>query len=227
MFKDLINAFRGDTLMNGVLADFTAMMEDARWMFDVIGQSLVHQRDPEENKQQVYDRDIRLNQSERSIRKRIIQHLTISPHRDLGTSLVLFSVAKDAERLGDYCKNLQELALLIHGRAYPVQYAPRLQTMHGDIAALFEATSKAFSSADVAAAEATMESAREISRACDQIVEEIMASETTGDARNAVAVTMTVRYYKRVTAHLSNIASGVVNPVHKIDFYKPDGESES
>ena len=75
---------------------------------------------------------------------------------------------------------------------------------------------------DATAAEATMDAAREISRQCDQIVEEIMATESTGDARNAVAVTMTVRYYKRVTAHLSNIASGVVNPVHKIDYYKPD-----
>jgi len=40
--------------------------------------------------------------------------------------------------------------------------------------------------------------------------------------REAIPWALTARYLKRVAAHISNIASGLVMPVHKIDYYDKD-----
>jgi len=222
MLRDLIKAFREDSLMNSILNEFSLMMEDARWMFERLGNSLVSGGHPEEYRQQIYDRDIRINKAERSIRKRIIEHLSLNPGKDLGSSLVLFSAAKDAERLGDYCKNLLEVAILLHGRSYPEALSGRIARMHGRISGLFTQAAMAFSQANSENAVAVMEEVRTISKECDGMVEEIMNGTDDQDAKSAVAATLTARFFKRVAGHISNIASGVVNPVHQIDYYPPN-----
>jgi phosphate transport system protein len=58
----------------------------------------------EEVKDSIYTRDQSVNELERSIRRKILRHLTIHPGDDVAACLALMSVAKDAERIGDYCK---------------------------------------------------------------------------------------------------------------------------
>lgn len=222
MLRDLLEAFTKDSLMSTILNEFALMMEDARWMFESVGHTLIDGVDPQQYRQQLYERDIRINKAERSIRKKIIEHLTLSPAKDLGSCLVLFSAAKDAERLGDYCKNLSELAALLHGRPYPQRFAPRIGHLHGAIGALFTSTALAMSEARTEHATTVMETARKLSRDCDQLLVEILDGPDDQDAKAAVATAMTARYLKRVAGHISNIASGVVNPVHKIDFFLED-----
>jgi phosphate uptake regulator len=132
----------------------------------------------------------------------------------------LFSAAKDAERLGDYCKNLQEVAGFCSGKAYPQKWFPRIRKMHETITQFFTRTALAFSQADEAEAKALMEDFRTLGHECDEIVEELLAGNHSLNAQEAVAVCLTVRYFKRTAAHISNIASGIVNPVHKIDYLK-------
>ena len=130
-FKELFNAFKEDTLMETILNEFSLMIEDGRWMFEVIGDSLLKGEDPEAHKEEIYSRDVRVNKTERSIRKKIVEHLTLNPRNDLGNCLIMFSAAKDAERLGDYCKNLLEVSELLKGRRYPEKWFPPIKDIHG------------------------------------------------------------------------------------------------
>ena len=42
--------------------------------------------------------------------------------------------------------------------------------------------------------------------------------------RDAVCLVLVLRFYKRLVAHMSNIATTVVMPVDMIDFYDEPGE---
>ncbi|HJN42747.1 MAG: hypothetical protein CL477_14215 [Acidobacteria bacterium] len=64
-----------------------------------------------ESRTRIYDLDVEVNKLERSIRKRIVAHLSTPGSRvDVPYCLLLMSLAKDVERLGDYAKNLSEVA---------------------------------------------------------------------------------------------------------------------
>ena len=55
------------------------------------------------------------------------------------------------------------------------------------------------------------------------IIDEILADDSI-PTRDAVIMALTVRFLKRISAHLSNLASSVVNPFDRIGF-KPRTES--
>ena len=222
MFKEWIRALKEDANMKAMLQEYTAMIGVARWMFETIGKALLDDLDPLRYQQELLAKDQKLNRAERDIRKRIIEHLAFNPGEDLGTCLVLFSGAKDAERLGDYCKNLQEVAIFLKGKPYPDRFLHRVRAVYAAIVAQFEEVAKAFADGDAARAQAVMDQMKHVKKECNDIVGEIMDGPDDQDAKGAVATSLTVRYFKRIAAHISNIASGVINPVHKIDYYKPE-----
>ena len=52
-----------------------------------------------------------INAYEREVRRKVFTHLAVTGERDLHAGLVLVSVVIDIERIGDYTKNIVELAL--------------------------------------------------------------------------------------------------------------------
>ena len=226
MFREWLHVFKEDAVMTKILAEYEAMIEDARWMFHAIGQSLVGGEPPESFSEELLERDQRLNQAEKRIRKRIIEHLALNPAKDLGLCLVLFSGVKDAERLGDYCKNLQELSGHLRGYDLLPAYRPAIAAIFSQIEQLFSATAKAFAESSREKAREVMDALVPLKKECHRIVEEILENGNELDTRAAVATALTTRYFKRLAAHLSNIASGVINPVHKIDYYLPNQKHE-
>jgi len=218
-FKELINTFKEDSLMNTIINEFSLMIEDGRWMFEEIGESLLRGDSPENHKQELYDRDLRLNKTERSIRKKVVEHITLNPRNDLSTCLVMFSAAKDAERLGDYCKNLLEVSMLMNGRRYPDSIFPHIKSTHQMISQFFTRTAKAFSDVDTEDAHKIMEAIRSLTHECDGHIKEINESQEIMKNYEVVTSVLTFRYFKRVAAHISNIASGIINPAHKIDYF--------
>ncbi|MCH8936264.1 MAG: PhoU domain-containing protein, partial [Gemmatimonadetes bacterium] len=62
-----------------------------------------------EERTQIYKQDVKVNKLERKIRKQVIAHLSIAGNSaDVPYSLLLMSLVKDVERIGDYAKNLAE-----------------------------------------------------------------------------------------------------------------------
>lgn len=222
MIMDWIKAFSSGSLMSHILNEYQSMIENARWMFEAIGTSLIDQVSPNEYSEELLQRDKQLNRSERQIRKLIIEHLAINPSDDLGVSLVLFSGVKDAERLGDYCKNLQEVAYFLEGHGLPSDFTTRVSDIFHTIERQFKSTAEAFAKSDVAMARAIMDELVKVKKECNAVVKEVVAWPDDRSPKDAVTTTLVVRYFKRVAAHISNIASGVINPVHKIDYYIPE-----
>ena len=108
MFRKLLSAWRGKSLLSEALDEFNSILDAAEILFDQATDVLLGKIDAG-SAADLCSQDNRINDLERSIRSKIVEYLTFEPEGDRPAALVLFSVVKDAERLGDFCKDIMDL----------------------------------------------------------------------------------------------------------------------
>ena len=168
-------------------------------------------------KDKIYTFDKRVNEAEKDIRKRVVEHLTIQPSVDVPTSLLLMSVVKDAERLGDYSKNLFEVSRFLDKPIDKQRYRKLFNNIEEEILKLFKQTKQAFIESDEDKAAKSWVYERDIAKRCDSIIEQLAKSSLS--VNEAVCFTLMARYFKRLTAHLTNIATSVILPLADLDYF--------
>ena len=89
--------------------------------------------------------------------------------------------------------------------------------IEAQIMEIFDLTRDAYRDVDIEKAQRAMDMHWEISERCDKMFENL-ASEEGLSAEYAVIYTLLSRYLKRVSSHLKNIASSVVNPFPRMGF---------
>ena len=217
MFRELLDAWRSKDVLSQMYDRLAQMLEDTEWMFSRVCGVLFEGHPPHELNEELYARDKRVNKAERGIRKQIVKHLAVSKGVQMPACLVLMSIVKDAERVGDYCKNLFEIERLARGGLPSDAYVEVFKDLAADISATFGSTRTAFSEIDADLAHQIIEQELEIAHRCEDLIARLADDRL--DCRRAVAYTLAVRYLKRISAHLGNIASSIVMPVHKIDYF--------
>ncbi|MFH1790499.1 MAG: PhoU domain-containing protein, partial [Candidatus Omnitrophota bacterium] len=172
---------------------------------------------PPDLKDNIYRIDREVNLLEKEIRKRVVTHLSVQANVDLPFSLVLMSVVKDAERIGDYAKNMYEISELLDKPIDRKSYDELFGDMDKKILREFAETRSAFINSEKATARKVLELEREIVKKCDQVVKNLAESDYPTNL--AVSLVLLARYMKRVAAHLANIGSSVVLPIQDLDFF--------
>jgi phosphate uptake regulator len=221
MLRELIDAWRGRDLLSQMLGEFQEMIDDGEWMFRTAGDVLEREVPPGEVHEAFFSRDKKINASEKNIRRRIVEHLSLRRDADVPACLVLMSVVKDAERIGDFCKNIYEVACLYTMNFDHGPYITPLRDLRAEIEGLFGKARLAFAEADQASAEAIIRETDEIAGHCDDMIARLIKDKL--PTQKAVAYTLLSRYFKRVSAHLENICSSVVGPVHELGHARPSG----
>jgi len=217
MFKNLLSFWKGKDFLNQVLSEFEEMLSEAQEMFLSVRRKLFDGTEEKGLKDRVYDMDKSVNKLEKDIRKRIIAHLSVRGDVDVPASLVLMSVVKDAERLGDYSKNLFEVTEMIKGPLDKKLFTDLFGDMDTKIIETFKKTKQAFMESDETAAKEILNLERDIVKKCDKVIEKLAASSL--NTNTAVCLTLVARYFKRTVAHLTNISSSVILPISDLDFY--------
>ncbi len=217
MFKNLLDFWRGKDFLTNVLEEFGRMLEDTQEMFEMVCQNLLENKNIPALEDKIYDVDKKVNLIEKDIRKRIIEHLTIQPAVDIPMSLLLMSVVKDAERLGDYAKNLYEVSRITKKPLNKEIFSKLFGQMDKTILTMFDDTKKAFIESNEKIANNIWKNERVVVKKCDGILEDIAKSDF--DANQAVTFALIARYFKRTAAHLTNIATSVVLPLNELDFF--------
>ncbi|MDP8234167.1 MAG: PhoU domain-containing protein [Candidatus Saelkia tenebricola] len=217
MFRNILHFWKGKDFLNQVLEDFKSMLNDTEEMFSSVCKKLVYNEEEPSLKDRIYSIDREVNESERDIRKRIVEHLSFQPSVDVSTSLLLMSVVKDAERLGDYSKNLFEVSKFLDKPIDAQQYRGLFGNIDQEILELFKQTKKAFIDSDEDKAAKSWVYKREISKKCEEIFEKLAKSNIS--VNEAVCFTLMARYYKRLAAHLTNIATSVILPLTDLDYF--------
>ncbi len=218
MFKKIYQALASETMVDRAFKQLTQMLEHGLWMFQRANDVLHSKIPADEVHEAIYKRDKEINELQRSIRRKVLRYLTVNPGYDVAVCLALISVAKDAERIGDYCKNVFEV-----GRAYSKgfhidKYHEPLNEIADQTVEMFSMVSKACRNADDALAEQAIGRSRIIRRRCDRIIDELFADENQMEIHEAVAYSLLARHYKRVAGHLSNISTAVVGDLDDLDF---------
>ncbi len=225
MFKNLLDFWKGKDFLTNVLDEFGDMLKDAQEMFEMVCQNILEGRNIPLLGDKIYGVDKKINLLEKDIRKRIIEHLSIQPSSDIPMSLLLMSVVKDAERLGDYAKNLYQIRRISKKPLDRGIFKKFFGEMDKDIIKMFSDTKKAFIKSDEEAAKKIWQSEGRIVKRCDKIIEEIAGSDLNAD--QSVAFTLVARYFKRTAAHLTNIATSVILPISELDFFDEKRRKES
>jgi len=215
MLRELISAWRGRDLLSEMLTEFQHMLEDGEWMFKTVGAVLHREERADTVHNEFFARDKQINSQETDIRRRIVEHLSLRRDADVPACLVLMSVVKDAERIGDFCKNIFEVACLYTMNFDHGPYITPLKELRAEIEGIFSKTRGAFAEADQDVAMTIIKDTKQIRRHCDEMIEQLINDQL--PTQKAVAYTLLSRYFKRIAAHLSNICSSVVGPVHEID----------
>lgn len=227
MWKDLLSKLFSEANLYVQALEESYTMLDMDWtMYEASVKSL-RQSDSGELDVDVYKLDKQINAYERDVRRKIMTHLSLTGGRDLSPGLILISVVIDIERIGDYTKNICDMAQQHPRRLDAKSMESNLQEIETKVAKIFTDMITAFKESDGAMARRIMEDYKEeISQQADDITNRIIAGEVTDlDPSDATATAMYARYLKRIAAHSRNIITSVVNPFDRIGYpYKENSQ---
>lgn len=206
--------------MSEMLDEFQEMLRDGEWMFRTVAGVMDGRRTPQTVHDAFFARDKEINGHEKDLRRRIVQHLGLGRDADVEACLVLMSVVKDAERVGDYCKNMFEVACLLRTGLGAGRHVGELKRLRAEVGRLFARVREAFAEADGPGAVKVIRKTRDVGWRADQMIERLIRDKM--PTRKSVAFALLFRYVKRVAAHLGNICTSVTGSVVELDYAPAD-----
>ncbi len=227
MWKSIITSlFKEANLYVQALEQSYTMLDLDLSMYEASVTSL-RQSDTGELELDVYQLDEQINAYEQEVRKKIMTHLALTGGHDLAPGLVLISVVIDIERIGDYTKNITDMARHHPQRLEAKSLEADLQAVEAQTSKLFSDMIAAFKGSDERAARRIMADYKEeISKQCDAITNSIVAGKVTDlEPADASATALYARYLKRIAAHSRNIITSVVNPFDRIGYRHLEDDS--
>lgn len=219
MWKSLLHLFKEEDLYTQALENSYQMLEMDLAMYEASVESLRYS-DTSEIGIDIYKMDKQINAYERDVRKKVMTHLAVTGSADLVSGLVLVSVVIDIERIGDYTKNIFDLAVNHPKRLTAGSVEDELSRIEATVTHEFKDMITAFKNSDEELARKIMaEYKEEVSAACDDITHGVVAGQIQDlSSSEGAAVALYARYLKRIAAHSRNIITSVVNPFDRIGY---------
>ena len=220
MFRELKRIWAEKAFTSRIVEEFSSMLGSSEEMLSYALKVLTHKGKAQNFQENIYIKDQKINITEQEIRKRILIRLSTSPGGNVPACLVLISIAKDAERLGDYVKNIFELSNMVFRdfKKGEKLFDYLFEEIGNDVKNLFKTVNIAFKNSDAELALEVSAKARNISKQCEDIITKVVKSDYSAD--QAVVLTLGARYLKRIALHLSNIASSIFLPMPEMDYIK-------
>lgn len=210
----------GDAQLEGIESQIQQMLLDNRHTFDAAINALVGGTDPSTVGEDIRQTDRRVNKAERAIRRELIVHVSVhGASADQPLVLASMSIVKDAERIGDYAKNIFDLA---HA-GVDLSTSDDIEQLLGyrdTISNLIGESARVFGERDTDGAHSILQSGDDLLDEFDDLVIQQIRSDR--PASEAVPRALLYRYLKRIAAHLMNILTSLVMPLDRLDYYDED-----
>jgi phosphate uptake regulator len=190
------------------------MLDDGRHTFDAAANALLGGTDPQVISADLFATDERINRTEQEIRRQLVVHGSVHGRQTFPGLLVLMSLAKDAERIGDYAKNLFDLAARSPEFVDEAEKRKLIEFKDRTSQLLARARSVYYEE-DEASARSFLEEADRMTDSCDSAIYRLLDVKN----QNAAGTVLAYRYIKRVISHAANIITSVIMPVDKLDFF--------
>jgi len=216
MLKQILNILRKHDVMEEVSGKIAKMLDLSHELFTASSGTLLEWWPVDFD---LYARDREINLLVVEVRRRIVEHLALSPPHMVGGELVYLKVITDIERVGDYSKNILDLSKLLSKALPESRYLTKFRELYTTVDGFFPRTEKALFNDDEEAAHAVMEGHVMVNETCEAITTELMR-DAQACGEDAIAFALTARYFKRVSSHLKNVASSAVNPYSQIGYFQ-------
>lgn len=194
---------------------FSAMLADARHVFDLAMSVRVGGADPETLVDDLQRTEERTDEAERRIRRLVLVHASVHGSRDFSACLMYMSIAKDAERVADLAKNIFGIGQTV-GPVPSGEVRDDFVRMRDEISPMLTEAARIVVDDDRDEAEDFIAKGRRVQRDCHGRIEELLLERST--APQAAATALTYRHLGRIVAHLLNAVSGVVMPLDRLDY---------
>jgi phosphate uptake regulator len=200
--------------IEGIIAK---MLLDNRHTFDLAINAVVGGTEASAVGKEIHKSDRRVNKGEREVRRRLVVHASLHGKRtDLPRVLVSMSIVKDVERVGDESKNIWDIA----DSGVDLSQADDIAWLTGlrdRTSRLIGECARIYNERDTESAHALIPEMDAILDEYDECVQKQIRS--TSAPSDAVPRALLCRYLKRITAHLMNVLTSLVMPVHRLDYY--------
>lgn len=210
--------FKRESLCDQAFKASLFMLKSDREMFQEAIKSL-RERDTNEMKIDIYAKDKEINRFEREVRRLMVTHLAVSSNPDINLALILTSIIIDIERIGDFTKNIIELAKAHPQRFHGGECEEILSGVEKTVSDNFDRVITALEQMDIELAREVMGEHVGVAHVVDKLLSDLIENKMLPqESGRAVTCALYVRYLKRISAHLKNIATGLVNPFDRIGF---------
>ena len=220
LFKDVINLWKADDLLSQSWDESYKMLNLSHEFFQ---QALIYLRNGEniDTLKTLKKRDKEINEYQRDVRRKVLTHYAVNQDTsDMADGLILINMVIDIERIGDYCKNILDLAINHDQSIKSSEISEDLAMIEEEVKSRFEKTIQAIQAQDVEIAQSLMEGYKEqMTGKSDEIVNGILKDELHfGSEARTASIALYARYLKRIGAHLKNITTTLVNPFDAIGY---------
>ncbi|MFQ6611723.1 MAG: phosphate uptake regulator PhoU [Fidelibacterota bacterium] len=220
IFKDIINLWKAEDLLSQAWNQSYEMLELSREMFTQAVKFL-RRRENIETLKALKTRDQEINAFQKDVRRKVLTHYSVEQTTtNLANGLILINMVVDIERIGDYSKNILDLAINHPEEIISEKISPDLALIENEVQERFEKTLVAIHTQDADIAKSLMQGYRsQLTGKSDDIVNGVLRDELSfGGESKTAAVALYARYLKRIGAHLKNITTTLVNPFDAIGY---------
>jgi phosphate transport system protein len=166
-------------------------------------------------------RDEKINNYHREIRKKVVTYYSVSKDvTNIDSGLVLINIVVDIERIGDYSKNILDLAKHYPKKFVSEKFSDNLRMIEKAVIERFSTTVGAVEDMDEEIAKELLRTYREdLGKISDDLVASSISGKVEiGKENKTASVALYARYLKRIGAHLKNITTAIINPFESIGY---------
>lgn len=223
MLKGLIDIWRSDDLLKQAWDESFEMLDIDQEMF-LEAIRILRETDGTQVDQEIRRKDKIINRYEQEVRRKVMTHCTLQGPNELPSGMVLVSIVIDIERIGDFCKDIVDLAGTFPRRLQGGKLEEDLQRIEEAVKYSFVQSKTCLESSDETAAWQLLQEYKWVNGLCKKCVAALIDEEDKDiGPGEAVALALYLRWLRRINAHLRNVTTAVVNPFDRLGF-KPKKE---
>jgi len=202
--------------LDNIDAKLSEMLTNSMHTFDVAMNCLLGDTNLDTVRDDLYATDKAINELHREVRREMIVHSALNfRNLDIPVLLSYMTMSKDIERIGDYCKNLFEIAETGNTFTKGDDIDDYIE-LRNDIGKLIVYLQSCLALDDESKVQDLITLGSSISSAIDIKITELL--ENKESIQYPIATTLFFRYLKRIVSHIVNAATALIMPTDKIDY---------
>tara|TARA_B100000530_G_scaffold317618_1_gene248774 strand:- start:54 stop:683 length:630 start_codon:yes stop_codon:yes gene_type:complete len=203
-------------LLDSIDAKLSEMLTNSMHAYDITMNCLLGDTNLETVREDLYNTDKAINELHREVRREMIIHSAVnSRNLDIPLLLSYMTMSKDIERIGDYCKNLFEIAETGNSFAKGDDLDAYME-LKNDIGKLIVYLQSCLNLDDESKVQDLITLGSSLNNDLDEKITALL--EDKEKIQYPVATTLFYRYLKRIVSHIVNAATAIIMPTDQIDY---------